>query len=101
MKNKLLPLLIGAYVTLAMPSFATDDERMRVIKDTLKNSGHELGSYTITARKGQARTSVQCIDGLKFAVVVIIGHQSAESPSADIVQVYENRGQGNEPARCE
>ena len=72
-------------------------KRRMGIEGDIQNTGSELGSYTFIANKGQVKTSVQCIDGYKFAIVAMVGHQSAPGPAVDIIQIYNS---GSAPAKC-
>lgn len=76
------------------------DVRHPAMQNPIENTGTELGSYTFTSQKGQVKTSVQCIDGYKFAIVAMVGHQSTPSPAVDIIQIYESGAQPAAPAKC-
>lgn len=100
MKNLSVMLLIMFLAGVTFAASEQSDARRRVIQEALKSSGTELGSYTISVQKGQVRTSVQCIDGYKFAISAMAGHQAAPGPAVYLVQVYENNGNKVVPAKC-
>ena len=90
-------LLLGS-----APSFASDP-RSRYLEDNrvVTNTGSELESYTFSSRKGEVKSSIQCLGGYKFALVSSLGHNAAPQPAVSIIQVHEDRNGRVVPARCE
>ena len=101
MKTLIVLLVVMFQATSTVAIAEESDARRQAIREALKSTGAELGSYTISVQKGQVRTSVQCIDGYKFAIVAMAGHQAAPGPAVELVQVYENDGDKMIPAKCE
>lgn len=99
MKN-LFVLIIVLLQAATTSAAGESDVRHPAMQNPIENSGSELGSYTFTSQKGQVKTSVQCIDGYKFAVVSMVGHQSTPGPAVDIIQIYESSAQSAIPAKC-
>ena len=100
MKTLTLLLVIMFQTTSVLAAGEPPDARRQAIQAALKNSGTELGSYTISTNKGQARTSVQCIDGYKFAIVAMAGNQASPGAAVDILQIYKNTDDKVIPAEC-
>lgn len=96
----LFVFIIALLQTATLSAIDTGDVRHPGMQNPVENTGAELGSYTFTSQKGQVKTSVQCIDGYKFAIVAMVGHQSTPGPAVDIIQIYESGAQPAAPAKC-
>ena len=64
------------------------------------NRGKELESYSFSSRKGEVRSSIQCLGGYKFAIVSSVGHNAAPEPAVAIIQVQELVKDRIVPAKC-
>lgn len=94
-------LLLSALLFCGASSFA-GDPRIRVMADSLPsaNTGSELESYSFSTRKGEVKTSIQCLGGYKFAVVSSVGHNAAPQPAVMIIQIQEDVTGRVVPAKC-
>ena len=95
------PVLLAVLLLGAAPGFA-GDPRVRQLGDnmTATNTGSELESYTFSSRKGEVKSSIQCLGGYKFALVSSVGHNAAPQPAVSIIQVHEDLKGRVVPARC-
>ena len=95
------PVLLTVLLLGAAPGFA-GDPRVRQLEDNMAstNTGSELESYTFSSRKGEVKSSIQCLNGYKFALVSSVGHNAAPQPAVSIIQVHEDLKGRVVPARC-
>ncbi len=95
------PVLFLVLLLGATPGFASEP-RFRGMESRLSsaNTGNELESYSFSTRKGEVKTSIQCLGGYKFAIVSSVGHNAAPEPAVTIIQVQEDIKGRVVPAKC-
>lgn len=98
---RFLSVLFAVLLLGTAPGFASDP-RVRQLGDNMAvtNTGSELESYTFSSRKGEVKSSIQCLGGYKFALVSSVGHSAAPQPAVSIIQVHEDLKGRVVPARC-